>query len=229
MVAASRENMLLKYFSLHVFLRTWKKLVTLSVILLYLLFFCWAANMSPDVEKVIEFTLVKFTEVTPTKRSKSTTSLHQLSIRWSKKSLAQWPFWCLQCLSVVAVACINLSTMWPSTCKCMMALIWDPIISLGMKEKGLHLLSTLSKKQAPLSLFALAVGSTKASHFADLKCSKLSSLRMWRGRWFHKLGTADEKVRSPKVLFSFKLEYFKMTFAWTETVAQQFFYSDQVT
>lgn len=52
-LAASRENMLLKYFSLHVFLHTWKKLVTLRVILLYLLFFCWAANMSPDVEKVI--------------------------------------------------------------------------------------------------------------------------------------------------------------------------------
>ena len=44
MVAASRENMLLKYFPLHVFLRTWKKLVTLSVILLYLLFFCWAVQ-----------------------------------------------------------------------------------------------------------------------------------------------------------------------------------------
>ena len=88
-------------------------------------------------------TSVKFTEVTSTTRSKSTTSLHQLSISWSNKGLVQWPFWCLQCLSVAAVACNNLSTTWPSRRKCMIALIWDPIISLGIKEKGLRLLSSL--------------------------------------------------------------------------------------
>ena len=44
----------------------------------------------------------------------------------------------------------------------------------------------------------------------DLKRSKLSSRRMCRGRLFHKLEAADEKARSPKVFFSFKLGYFKI-------------------
>lgn len=38
----------------------------------------------------------------------------------------------------------NKIKVWPSSCKWMMALIWDPIISLGMKERGLCLLSSLS-------------------------------------------------------------------------------------
>ena len=39
----------------------------------------------------------------------------------------------------------------------------------------------------------------------DLKRSKLSTRRIWRGRLFHKVGAADEKARSPKVFFSLSI------------------------
>ena len=145
--------------------------------------------MSPDVEKVIEFTLVKFTEVTPTTRSKC--DLPHVNVWWH----------------------------WYGTR--LSHLVWRK----GACVCFHHFL----RNKHHFHFFALAVSNTKTSHFADLKCSKLSSLRMWRGRWFHKLWAADEKARSPSVVFSFKLEYFKMTFDWTETVARLFFYSDQVT
>ena len=38
----------------------------------------------------------------------------------------------------------------------------------------------------------------------------MSTRRMSSGRLFHKLAAADEKTRSPKVFFSFKLGYFNL-------------------
>ena len=51
---------------------------------------------------------------------------------------------------------------------------------------------------------------------------------MRRGRFFHKLGAADEKAQSPKIFFSFKPGYFKIRpFSWTEIIARLFFNSNK--